>query len=137
MSLMFPETSAATADELTLSGDLMGADIAPVRLLLLTQTEMVEMARDRVRKFEIAEWSVLVGRFVERVSALDPNAEIWVDEGERLVTVVTPRDELDHELALHASFVDLSRSVHDPTIANLTVRTPADAQRTGFGQRVA
>lgn len=135
---VFAETSAATADEITLRSYLGEADTAAFRLIYRYQddAQTVENARRHVRTFEMAEWAILVGRFVERAHALDPDAEIWVNESERLVTAITPRDDLDHELALYAAFVDLSRSVHDPSIANLSVRTQGEDTSLAMGQRV-
>jgi hypothetical protein len=139
MSLLYPEASTASGGEITLRSYLGQADTS-VRLVFVSSSlETLSEARSRVRRFDIAEWTNMVERFAENSRELDVDAEVWASaEPELLVTVVTPRDDLDHELALHAIFVDSVRNLDDPALGGLVIRTPDDARahELNLGQRL-
>ena len=107
----------------------------PIRIRLVggtTASGSIDEARRRVHHADIAEFRRLVDDFAARAERLDREAEIWVSYGQSddlRITVVTPRDELDHELALHAILIELAGEFRDPSIGDLTIRTPAEVER--------
>lgn len=137
MSIHLSEGGAASAHEIPLLGLFGAADMSTVSLIYVSQqTGGIEQARKRVRR----QWKDgLVPRFAERVRALEPQAQVWAAaEDDLMITTVTQRDDLDHELTLHAIFVDVAREYPTAATGALVVRTVGETRDdVDLGERVA
>jgi len=133
-----PVASATSASEITLLDYWKWVDTPTVRVVLAPQqTETLTMARTRVARADASAWQELTRQFVDRLKDLDPTAQVWSLPDENCLTLVTGRDELDHELALHAVWVDLSRGRFPAATGALVVETTAEAAKAStLGERL-